>query len=182
MSKPVHIRYFVHGTTADNERGISSGWKDVALSVLGQKQAVDLKAKSAEAFDVIFCSDLKRAIDSATLTWENAVKIIQDERLRECNYGDLNGAQSKRVDAMMTECIDVPFPKGESYHDVEKRMRSFLDDLKKRYAGKHIAIVAHRAPQLALDVILKGKTWERAMQEDWRHTKSWQPGWDYLLK
>ena len=28
----VNITYFVHGTTTDNENGISSGWHDVDLS------------------------------------------------------------------------------------------------------------------------------------------------------
>jgi len=42
--------------------------------------------------------------------------------------------------------------------------------------------VAHQAPQLALEVILKNKTWERAIAEDWRNTKSWQPGWKYEIK
>ncbi len=30
----VQITYFVHGTTKDNEDGISSGWSDVELSEL----------------------------------------------------------------------------------------------------------------------------------------------------
>jgi len=53
--------------------------------------------------------------------------------------------------------------------------------LKENYDGKSIAIVAHKAPQLALDVIIKKKTWKQAMKEDWRKTKTWKPGWDYKL-
>ena len=52
----------------------------------------------------------------------------------------------------------------------------------KNYNGKHIAIVAHKAPQLAFQVITQGKTWEEAIEQDWRKTKSWQPGWEYILK
>jgi broad specificity phosphatase PhoE len=29
---------------------------------------------------------------------------------------------------------------------------------------------------------LKHKTWEQAFAQDWRKTKSWQPGWEYTLK
>jgi alpha-ribazole phosphatase/probable phosphoglycerate mutase len=61
-------------------------------------------------------------------------------------------------------------------------MESFLDFLKRKYAGKRVAIVAHKAPQLALDVLLKYKTWERAFAEDWRKKKAWQPGWEYILE
>ena len=51
-----------------------------------------------------------------------------------------------------------------------------------KYDGKKIAIVAHRAPQLALEVITKNISWEEALENDWRKTKSWQPGWEYIIK
>ncbi len=179
----VKITYFVHGTTVDNEQHLSSGWKDCELSPLGIKQSKELLAQTKDKrFDVIFCSDLKRAVDSANLTWGKTIPIMHDKRLRECNYGDLNGAPSDDVDALMAKAINSPFPKGENYKDVEKRIRAFLRDVMKNYAGKHIAIVAHRAPQLALDVIIKGMTWEQAMEEDWRLKKAWQPGWEYIVR
>lgn len=179
----VHITYFVHGTTADNEQHISSGWKDVELSSLGVEQSKALKDQTKEKhFDVVFCSDLKRAVVSAELAWKETYPIVQDSRLRECNYGNLNGASSDIVEPMQEgDCIEKPFPEGESYEDVKSRMASFLAFLKENYEGKHVAVVAHKAPQLALDVLLKGKTWEQAHAEDWRKTKSWQPGWEYTL-
>ena len=61
-------------------------------------------------------------------------------------------------------------------------MGDFLQFLKENYDGKRVAIVAHKAPQLVLDVLLKGKTWEQAFAEDWRKTHSWQAGWEYELK
>ena len=64
--------------------------------------------------------------------------------------------------------------------EVESRMKSFLSDLS-RFNYDHIAIVAHQAPQLALDVILKNQTWEGAIASDWRKSQSWQPGWEYFL-
>ena len=84
----IKITYFVHGTTTDNEKEVSSGWSDGGLSELGEKQSVDLKDKIKDKkFDVVFCSDLRRAIDSANLTFEEVAPIISDARLRECNYG-----------------------------------------------------------------------------------------------
>jgi len=82
---------------------------------------------------------------------------------------------------MQEEVITDPFPNGESYEDVKFRIQEFLNYLKENYDGQHIAIVAHKAPQLALDVILKDMTWEQAFASDWRKTKSWQPGWSYEL-
>jgi alpha-ribazole phosphatase/probable phosphoglycerate mutase len=104
--------------------------------------------------------------------------------LRECNYGDLNGGDSEKVESMIIEHINKPFPNGESYKDVEKRIRNFLDELLENWSGKKVAIVAHKAPQLALDVIVSKKTWEQAIKEDWRLKvpKAWKPCWDYVLE
>lgn len=65
--------------------------------------------------------------------------------------------------------------------NVEKRIKSFIDDIKKEYQGKTIGIVAHRAPQLAFEVITKNISWEKANENDWRKTGNWQPGWEYNI-
>lgn len=152
----VNITYFVHVTTTDNENNISTGWNHGELSELGIQQAKDLrKILNNKKFDKIFCSDLKRAIDSAHLGFPDK-EIITDERLRECNYGDLNGASENFVN--YDDHIEVPFLNGESMKDVEIRINDFLDFLKQNYDGKNIAILTHKAPQLALEVILNNKT------------------------
>ena len=43
----VKIKYFVHGTTKDNENHIASGWNDVQLSSLGIQQSIH-----TEAYDI----------------------------------------------------------------------------------------------------------------------------------
>ena len=178
----IQITYFVHGTTTDNENGIASGWKDIELSELGKRQMLDLKRIVAgKKFDAIFCSDLKRAVTTAHGAFEGLTPIMSDERLRECNYGDYNGKPTSVVDPMLEQNITERFADGESCEDVKARIADFLDFLKQHYDGKHIAIVAHKAPQLAIEVLLRGKTWEQAFTDDWRKTKSWQPGWGYNL-
>ena len=173
----VKITYFVHGTTTDNEEHKGTGWNPGKLSKLGIEQAKQLgKIVVDKKFDAVFCSDLKRSIDSAELVFKNKYKIVIDKRLRECNYGDWNG---KKKDWKNVDFIDKKYPNGESYKDVEKRISAFLKLLKEKYDGQHIAIVAHQAPQLALDVLIKGKTWHQAIEECWRKRKAWQPGWDY---
>ena len=54
-------------------------------------------------------------------------------------------------------------------------------EYQEKYNGKHIAIVAHKAPQLAIQVLTQGKTWQQAIEEDWRKTKAWKPGWEYTI-
>lgn len=179
----VQITYFVHGTTVDNENHTSSGWNDAKLSALGVQQSKDLAALTRDKkFDAVCTSDLSRAIDSAHLTWGDMYPMFADSRLRECNYGDLNGEASEIVEPLQEKSINTPMPHGESYEDVKTRVGDFLEMLRKEYDGKHIAIVAHKAPQLALDVLLKRMTWDEAFAKDWRKTGAWQPGWDYLVE
>mgnify|MGYP003418388047 CR=1 FL=1 len=180
----IKITYFVHGTTTDNEKEISSGWSDVELSQLGVEQSIRLKEQTKDkTFDVVFCSDLQRAVKSAELAWGGMYPIVPDARLRECNYGKLNAAPSVIVEPMQEEeCINKPFPEGESYEDVKARVADFLEFLKNNYNDKSVAIVGHKAPQLALDVLLKDKTWQEALADDWRKRKAWQPGWEYVLE
>ncbi|MDO8582019.1 MAG: histidine phosphatase family protein [bacterium] len=176
------ITYFVHGTTTDNENGISTGWNPGELSTLGITQSKELKRLIAgKKFDVVFSSDLKRAVDSARFMFGDTFQT--DERLRECNYGDLNGAREATVEPLYLKHIDTPFPNGESMKNVEKRMHNFCEELLKKYNNQNIAIVAHKAPQLALEVIVSGKTWVEAIRDDWRHKtpKAWQPGWEYVI-
>ena len=68
--------------------------------------------------------------------------------------------------------------KGINYKD----FKGYINYLKDNYDGKTVGIVAHRAPQLALEVITKGITWEEANKNDWRKTGDWQPGWEYIIK
>ena len=77
--------------------------------------------------------------------------------------------------------VHEPFPNGESYDNVKDRVEDFLRDLRQNHDGQHVAIVGHKAPQLALDVLLKGMTWQEAFANDWRKTHSWQSGWEYEI-
>lgn len=182
LEKPVEITYFAHGTTPDNEKGIASGQSNPSLSDLGIKQVKDLgKTVKDKYFDVVITSDLNRAIETAEIVFPKAKKV-QDKRLRECDYGDLNG---KPVNLFKDTryYIDHKHPgNGESYQDVEKRVKSLLEDVAKEHPGKKVAIVSHKYTQLSLEILINGRTWEQAIDEDWRPKKAWKPGWNYLLE
>ena len=119
--------YFVHGTTYDNASKKCSGWKQAELNELGRCQAKNLgKVNENIKFDIIFTSDLVRAIESSNIAFPDVLKI-QDVRLRECNYGDLDGESKDLV--IYEEHVDEPFPNGESLKDVEVRVQSFINDI-----------------------------------------------------
>ena len=65
--------------------------------------------------------------------------------------------------------------------DVERKIRDFINDVLKKYKGKTVGIVVHRSPQLAFDVITKHISWEEMVENDWRKSGAWQPGWKYEI-
>jgi broad specificity phosphatase PhoE len=178
----VKITYFVHGTTTDNERGLATGWSPGELSERGKREARDLgRIIRVQHFDAVYSSDLARAVDSARLMFGSNFQVVQDKRLREANYGDLTGCPSSSFKHEFAKYIDTPFPMGESLKDVEKRITDFLQFLRHSFQNKHVALVSHQAPQLAIEVIANKKSWQDAIANDWRKSDNWQPGWGYML-
>lgn len=176
----VKIIYYVHGTTTYNELHKAAGWNDVNLSDKGVQQSKELRnCVKIDEIDFVISSDLKRAVDSAKNIFNDDKKIVFDNRIRECNYGELNGADSSQI--IYENHIDTKFSGGESLKDVEERVRSLCYELLQKYDGKTIAFVAHRAPQLALEVIVNKMSWEEAISNDWRKMKAWKPGWEYQV-
>ncbi len=176
----ITIIFEAHGTTVDNETRRASGHFDVELSELGIKQAKELGERyTKENFDAVFCSDLQRSFRTAEIAFEGRnFKIIKDSRLRECDYGNLTRQPSEKVDAEKPKHIESPFPNGESYEQTAGRMKSFLQDLMKKFDGKKILIIGHRATQYGLERWIKGVSLKEAVSAEWK----WQPGWKYELK
>ena len=100
------IYFATHATSTDNEAKRSSGWKDVELSEKGKKQAKELREifKNIK-IDLICCSDLRRAVDTAKIAFGDSIPILIDWRLNEINYGKSNGAPSENVEPMKKEHI-----------------------------------------------------------------------------
>ena len=188
MSKPVTLIFETHGTTFDNEAHLSSGWNDVALSPLGEQQSREMGERyKDDHFDAVFTSDLQRAYRSAEIGFGDRWPIIRDKRLRECDYGDLTQKPSEAVDAEKPGRLHVPFPNGESYDQTLARMKSFLDDLSRDYAGKRVMVIeplrprrdsAESATQYAIQHIVEGTPYEKLVTTHFK----WQPGWVYEVK
>lgn len=173
------IIFEAHGTTFDNEANLASGWNDVALSKTGEQNAKDMGERyKDEAIDAVFCADLERAYQTATIAFPDfgTRKIFVDWRLRECDYGDMTRQNKDEVDADKINRIDTPFPNGESYQQTMDRMGSFIEDLKK-FGFQTVVIVGSRATHYGLDHWINGVSIEDCVQTKFK----WQPGWDYEL-
>lgn len=89
----VEIIYETHSTTIDNESGIATGWLPRKLSEKGREQARALgERRRGDDIAAVFVSDRARAVETAEIAFGGSdVTIYQDARLRECNYGVMNG-------------------------------------------------------------------------------------------
>jgi 2,3-bisphosphoglycerate-dependent phosphoglycerate mutase len=142
----IEIVFETHSTTTDNERWVASGWLDGQLSPLGRRQAKELgERREDDEIVAVFCSDLARAVETAQIAFGGrGLPIFHDWRLRECNYGMLNGTAVARLEVERTRHVVDPYSGGESYTDVVARARSFLQDLSGRYADKRVVVIGVR--------------------------------------
>jgi broad specificity phosphatase PhoE len=173
----VELVYETHSTSVDNENGIATGWLDGRLSELGRRQAEQLGARRRDVA-AVYASDLGRAVETAAIAFRGAgIPVHHDARLRECDYGELNGATVDEVAAVRRRHVDEPFPGGESYRQVVERTRDFLDDVAARHDGERILVISHSANRWALQHLLEGAPLEELVDAPF----DWQPGWNYLV-
>jgi broad specificity phosphatase PhoE len=173
------IVYETHSTTTDGEAGIATGWLHGELSAAGRRQARELgERRRGDGLTAVYSSDLRRASDTARIAFAGtAIPLYQDARLRECHYGDLDGAPAAEVAAVRSRHVEVPFPGGgQSYRDVVAATASFLRDLTGAYApGARILLLAHSANRWALRHLLAGEDLPGLLAEPF----VWQPGWEF---
>lgn len=171
--------YFeTHATSDDNERGVASGHQDCALSPRGHEQARELGRRYRDApLAAVVTSDLRRAIRTAEIAFAGrAVARSQDARLRECDYGDWTGCPTRDLEAVRLRHIRDPFPGGESYEAVVRRVQRFLHDVSAP-PGEAVLVIGHRATWYALEHLLAGRPLAAVMAAPWQ----WQPGWRYRV-
>jgi broad specificity phosphatase PhoE len=175
----IQLVYETHSTSTHNEAGIATGWLDGELSERGREQARALGERRREdGLAVVFTSDLRRAIETADIGFAASdLPRRQDARLRECNYGELNGHAVAEIDALKPTRVDEPYPGGESYRDVVARTREFLTDLVGEFDRTRVLVIAHAANRWSLQHLLEAVPLEELVRAPF----DWQEGWEYEL-
>ncbi|HSL97434.1 MAG TPA: histidine phosphatase family protein [Candidatus Deferrimicrobiaceae bacterium] len=173
----VRLVFETHAITTDNEAGIATGWLPGELSEAGRRGARELgERRRDDGISVVYASDLARALETAWLAFEgSSLPLVVDPRLRECNYGALNGVPRARLDDERLAHLDDPWPAGESYRDVVERTRALLVDVARRWNGARVLWIGHSANRWALDHLLHGLDLAAAIAAPF----AWQPGWEY---
>lgn len=97
----VELVYETHAITTDNEAGVATGWlpENSPSAVTGVRPSWDSDVLITGS-RVAYVSDLQRALDTASIAFDGAsCPVIPDWRLRECNYGLLNGMPTERLES-----------------------------------------------------------------------------------
>lgn len=183
----IELVFETHSTTVDNEEERATGWLPGELSEQGREQARQLgRRRENDGIAAVFCSDLARAVQTASVAFAgsaaesaagSAIPVLHDWRLRECDYGQLNGMPVAELHAGRREHLDQPYPDGESWRQAVARVGRFLGDLPLRWDGRRVLVIGHVATRWGLDHLVGGVPLEDLVEQDF----GWREGWEYRV-
>ena len=143
----MNIYVLRHGQTDYNIEGKFQGQSDINMNENGEKQtdkaALELNKIN---FDVIFCSPLRRAKNTAKKIKNENIKI--DDRIIERRFGSLEGKYGIPNFEEYIEKYNI-----ESIEKLIIRVNNFLDEVLEQYKMKdNILIVTHEGIAQAINL------------------------------
>ena len=149
-----------HEETDGSMRGRCYGNLDVPLSDAGRQRAEELGTVLSELpLTAVYSSPLSRSLGTAAaIAAVQRLDVLAEERLREIDFGELEGLtydevraerlRSTRVGfelyrAWMETPTRVRFPGGEAFTDLQRRVLAAAAEIRSRHDGEAVAIVAH---------------------------------------
>jgi broad specificity phosphatase PhoE len=129
-----------HAEPEEHARGRCYGRLDVGLSPAGVAEAGRLAPALARLRpDAVYSSPRTRATETVRALTDSP---IVDERLREIDFGELEGRRYEEIEAAYPELYrawmetptTVRFPGGESFDDLQARALEAFDEIRVRHA------------------------------------------------
>ena len=151
------ITFARHGQSLANTLHIISNHNlSHPLTEVGRQQAESLSQKLGEIqFERIYTSPVPRAVETAQIL-SGALKlpVTIEPALREYDCGELEGRGDPQAWKIHQQFVSDWFnglhrnecpPGGETFHDIQKRMRAFLGNLSEEFGktNAHILCVSH---------------------------------------
>ena len=168
---------FIRHTSVDVEPGTCYGQTDVPLKESFREEASEVKSRLSHChIKAVYCSPLSRCVRLAHFCgFEHP---IIDPRLMEMNFGDwemkkYDEIDDPRLQMWYDDFLNFTPTNGESSMQQRDRLKSFLDDLWKKYgSGKKesagadeyttIAIFTHGGIIIHAMTLLEGITYPQA--------------------
>jgi probable phosphoglycerate mutase len=144
-----------HGGTTSSDANRFAGASDPELSEAGRAQAAALSARlAATPIDAAYCSDMKRAVATATaICSPHGLTPTQLPALREINHGHWEGQIHHEVEqkfadeyqAWSADPLGYAPPGGETGLSVLARALPALTQIVRQHQGKSVLVVSHTA-------------------------------------
>jgi probable phosphoglycerate mutase len=144
-----------HGKTPSTGKLLPGRAKGLHLSDTGKQEALVVAERLSKIKKVaaIYASPLERARETAApIAKALKQKVIINKGLLECDFGDWTGEELAKL-MKLPEWSNVQrapstfrFPKGESFTEMQTRMVSTLDDLRKKHSGGVVICISHADP------------------------------------
>ena len=150
---------------------------DVPLSDLGRAQSQALGRwfgswHEEQRPEIMLASPYARAVETAELFRAAGgcppdEKICLDERLREKEFGILDGLTTAGIHELQPDQAEFRKllgkfyhrpPGGESWADVIFRLRALMDTVSLHYGGRRVMIIAHQVVVLCLRYVIENLT------------------------
>lgn len=152
MKKKIEIYLVRHGEIVNDGKKRYIGQVDVPLNDIGRLQAVKLRDGFKQIpLDKVFCSDLTRAIDTASIICEyQRIVPVAVANLREINMGLWDGREFQDIcrsfpgefEKRGADIVNYIPPGGESYARCASRVLTAWKEILTTAAGS-ILIVGH---------------------------------------
>ena len=159
-----HFTIIRHGETEANLKSVIQGQTDVPLDAVGEDQARRLGRRwQGKSFDVVYSSDLSRAMRTAELALPGQ-KPVPTPELREMDLGDWCGLSVAEVAARFPEewkafrsgSIECRASGGESRREVLRRTERFFEETARKHPGQEILVVTHGGVLRAFFTMIMG--------------------------
>ncbi|MBU2109696.1 class I tRNA ligase family protein, partial [Patescibacteria group bacterium] len=142
-----------HAEAENNVSEILSSWPEKAeyhLTEKGKEQAKKMaEFLKKENIDLIFSSPVTRTKETAEIIAKKLdIKVIFDERLREMDYGDLEGKAYRDFERQYPRESRIEKTEHgiETGNQIKERLENFLEEINKKYSNKNIIIISHGDP------------------------------------
>ena len=154
-SLPTMILMVRHGRTPTTGKVLPGRAKGLHLSNDGIAEAKRVAERIADLKKVaaIYASPLERTRETAApIAKALGLNVVTHKGLLECDFGDWTGAslsalmKKKEWTTVQRAPSSFRFPDGESFTEMQTRMVSTLDEIRRAHPGKVVVCVSHADP------------------------------------
>jgi len=175
----MHLTVVRHGETEENAQRTIQGHNHGRLSAVGEKQVKKLASKlKNENFDIIYSSDLQRAVDTAVAIQSEHKKtpVIYNPALRELRVRAFQGLPVYLFQwgAKLRNYLPISLFGIESTPHAKQRIVSFINSTAEQYPKGNILFVSHGGPIRIMRSIFEDKPLNKLTKEEIPNSSIWK--------